>query len=122
MAPTGLSTVTGVEDDQRRAFKRAFASTLWALRAQSGIGTQGEAAALAGTSSATYARWEDIDDVRLPDAFQLSRVVARFTPDDPDQLLNPKDLSPREAELARRLSRARKRGVDQAQTDEHGAA
>ena len=117
-----LPTVVGVDDDQRRAFKRAFASTLLALRAESGRGSQAEIAKVAGTSAATYARWESMDDERLPDVFQLRQLVQVLTPDDADQLLNPQELSPREREMARRLARARRRGVDQARSGEPGAA
>lgn len=107
-------TVVLVDDNRRRVFKRAFASQLLALRAESAVGSQSDLAAAVPTSAATYARWEDMEDERMPDVYELSRLVAILTPDDPDPLLSPKELTPREREMARRLARARRRGLDQA--------
>jgi DNA-binding XRE family transcriptional regulator len=104
-----LDNVIVVDDDRRAAFKRAFASTLLGLRADRRVGSQRDFAKVIGTSEATYRRWENMDDPNMPDAWELSRLVAELHVE-PDELVNPADLSPREREMARRLARGIRRG------------
>lgn len=109
-----VRTVFLVEEDTRTAFKRAFASTLLGLRAERSGGSQKDMALSVGTSEATYARWEKLTDPAMPDAFELSKLIECLQIEDPNELLAPTELSPRERELARRLARGSKRGRDQA--------
>lgn len=99
--------VAGV-DDQRREFKRTFASALLALRVEADAGTQASLAPRVATSVATYRRWEDPDWPNLPDAFQLNRLC-EILGCEPDELVRPAALTPRERELIRRVGRGRRR-------------
>lgn len=110
-----MHTVLSV-DDQARAFKRAFASALLVLRAESGRGSQKAVAADVPTSEATYRRWENPNDAYLPDVWQVRRLCELFGCE-PADLVNPEPLTAREVQLARRAGRAARRGVDRARGD-----
>lgn len=95
-------------DERRPAYKRAFAATL--LGARAGHGSQRRLAGVAGTSAATYRRWEDPEHESLPDAFQIA-LIADHVGCDPGDLVSPKELSPREWELTRRAARSTARSM-----------
>lgn len=97
-------------DERRGAYKRAFAATL--LGARAGHGSQRRLAKLAGTSEATYRRWEDPDAESLPDVFQVT-LIAEHVGCDPGDLVSPRELTPREWELTRRSARATARALTQ---------
>lgn len=97
-------------DERRPTYKRAFAATL--LGARAGHGSQRRLAEVAGTSEATYRRWEDPDHESLPDAYQVA-LIAEHVNMDPADLIVPKELSPREWELTRRSARATARALTQ---------
>lgn len=104
-----LPTVLSVED-AADDYKRAFASVLVVLRAESGLGSQGTVAAMVPTSEATYRRWESLEHQALPDAREVARLCELFECE-PDDLIHPEPLNAREVQLARRVARASKRGV-----------
>jgi DNA-binding transcriptional regulator YiaG len=108
LAPLPDRTVLTV-DDQPRAFKRAFAAALVALRAESGIGSQTVIAKLIPTSEATYRRWEALDEPHMPDAWQVKRLC-EVLECEPAELIRPEPLSERERQLARRVARGATRG------------
>lgn len=98
-------------DDQRRAWKRVFASVLVSYRAASEtVGTQADAAKAVGTSEATYRRWESLDDMNMPDAWQIKRLCVVYECE-PNDLLKPEPFSDRERALVERAARASARGV-----------
>lgn len=101
-------------DEQRRAYKRAFAATL--LGARAGHGSQRTLAKIAETSEATYRRWEDPDHESLPDAWQVA-LIAKHVGEPPGALICPEELSPREWELTRRSARATARALTQSLRD-----
>ena len=107
--PRPGSTVLLV-DDQRREFKRKFASALVALRAESQHGSQKVFAGLVPISEATYRRWESLDEPHLPDVWQIRRLCELLCCEAGD-LLDPPDFSERERQLAARAARAGARGV-----------
>lgn len=104
-------------DDQRGEFKRAFASTLLGRRV--GHGSQKVLAKVAGTSEATYRRWEDPAQPHLPDAWQL-KLIAEHLECDAGDLLDPEQLTDRESALARRAARASSRGTRRGLADDAG--
>lgn len=104
-------------DDQQREFKRAFASALLQARAHSKHGSQKEVAKLVGTSVATYARWEGLDDMNMPDAWEINRLCEHLACE-ADDLINPLPLNGREQLLAKRAARASARGVRRAASGE----
>ncbi len=97
-----------VEDDQQRAYKRAFAATLVGKR--TGLGSQKAMAKIAKTSEATYRRWEDPDENGLPDAYEIA-LLSEFFACDPNDLVKPEELSPREWALTKRAAKAAARGL-----------
>lgn len=101
-------------DDQRREYKRAFASTLLGWRV--GHGSQAALAKVAHTSEATYRRWENPDEPHLPDAFELAEI-ARHVDQDPADLVFPEQLNSREWALTRKAARSAARGATRAQRD-----
>lgn len=102
-------------DDQERTYKRAFAATLIGKRV--GHGSQKTVGQAAGTSEATYRRWEDPEQPHFPDAWQLMQLAALFECD-PIDLLVPEELTPREWALTRRAAKAAARGATRAQRDD----
>lgn len=112
--PRRTPTVLSV-DDQQHEYKRALAATLVGKRI--GHGSQRTVATVAGTSEATYRRWEDPDEPHMPDAWQLVKLADLFGCD-PVELLVPEELSPREWALTRRAAKAAARGAARAQRDE----
>ena len=112
---TGRTLTVLSVDEQRREYKRAFASTLLGQRV--GHGSQKVAAQAAQTSEATYRRWEDPESSHLPDAFQIT-LLAELFGCEPADLVTPEELSPREWALTRRAARSAARGARRAQRDE----
>lgn len=106
-------------DEQRRAYKRAFSATL--LGARAGHGSQRKMAMIAGTSEATYRRWEDPDHDSLPDAWQVASIARRVGVN-PSTLIFPEELSPREWELTRRSARATARAMTRSLQGDDGLA
>lgn len=106
-APVPAPSVLSVDED-RRAYKRAFASTLLAMR--EGHGSQAAFAKIAETSEATYRRWENPEEDYLPDAWEIARICDHVGRDASD-LVFPKELSPREWALTKRAARASARGT-----------
>lgn len=104
-------------DEQRRAYKRAFAATL--LGARVGFGSQRKLAGIAATSEATYRRWEDPEHDSLPDAWQVA-LIAKHVGATADTLVFPEELSVREWELTRRSARATARALTRSLTDDDG--
>lgn len=99
-------------DDQRGAFKRNFASTLLGWRADAQIGSQAELAKKVGVSEATARRWESLTEPHLPDAWELHELC-RVLGCEPDDLVNPSEMSSRERQLARRVARGARRAIGQ---------
>lgn len=108
-------------DDQKAAFKRTFASSLLMMRAsvqaaaplkERAKWSQKALAPRVIASEATYRRWENPEDERFPDAYQLNRLCDELGCE-PDDLVRPEPLSPREIALARAVTRGRKKGLTQ---------
>lgn len=95
-------------DSQQSEYKRALAATL--LEKRVGHGSQKVAAVFAGTSEATYRRWENPNEPHMPDAWQIIKLAERFECE-PIELLLPSGLNPREWALTRRAARAAARGL-----------
>jgi hypothetical protein len=102
-----------VTDDQQ-TYKRAFAATLIGKRI--GHGSQKSVGIAAGTSEATYRRWEDPDEPHLPDAWQLRKLAELFECE-PIELLEPEELNAREWALTKRAAKAAARGAARAERD-----
>jgi hypothetical protein len=101
-------------DEQQHAYKRAFAATLVGKRI--GHGSQKTVGTAAGTSEATYRRWEDPDEPHLPDAWQLTKLAELFGCE-PIELLEPETLNAREWALTKRAAKAAARGAARAEKD-----
>jgi hypothetical protein len=114
--PRRTPTVLSVTDEQHE-YKRAFAATLIGKRV--GHGSQKTVGTAAGTSEATYRRWEDPNQPHLPDAWQIKKLAELFGCE-PIDLLMPEELNPREWALTRRAAKAAARGATRAQLDEPG--
>lgn len=102
LRPIRLSTVTLAMDDQRREFAASLAGVIMERRAALGIGSQAELGRLVGVSEATVGRWERL--IGLPNAWEL-RELCRILEVEPDELLHPQPLTPREREVLRRAGR-----------------
>lgn len=102
-------------DDKQHEYKRALAATLVGKRV--GHGSQKSAGQYAGTSEATYRRWEDPDQPHMPDAWQIMKLAELFECE-PNEILEPEALNPREWPLTRRAAKAAARGATRAQRDE----
>lgn len=100
--------------DDQNAYKRAFAATLIGKRI--GHGSQKAAGTFAGTSEATYRRWEDPNQAHLPDAWQIIKLAELFECE-PGDLLEPEELNAREWALTKRAAKASARGAAKAQRD-----
>jgi transcriptional regulator with XRE-family HTH domain len=96
-------------DDQRREYAASLAGVIMERRAALGIGSQAELARLVGVSEATAGRWER--QTHLPNAWELRRLCEVLEVD-PDELLHPQPLTPRERQELRRAGRQVRKSVD----------
>lgn len=94
-------------------FKRTLGATILELRAAAGLTqltlSQVLTEAGAAVSEAKVRRWEAGD--HTPDAWEINRLASVLEVD-PDQLVHPRELTDREIQLLRRVSRQARRTID----------